>query len=189
MGKSKRCLSFNSHPPICFYSLTNIDDDDDEQRLTPRKKFKKTSSKLDIGYASEDDLEKYSTTSAYETCSNFNLERKKISLSPSLSIYRKKYFTSSYDASVEYTDGDQSDNDVDISTSIPIHHYGKGESLYYNRYATTTGYSSDDQPLMSSIHSEPCWDGYQVNLLHLFFMNLSFRIHCIVQRLIQWKVH
>lgn len=218
MGKFKRRLSLNHHPTISYYSLTNIDD-------KPTKKFKKTS---DIGYASEDDLEKtllkrsssdghlhmkmsshlssnlshslpcmdYSIPSIYETCLN---ETKKISLEPSLSIYRKKYLTSppltshSYDGSVESTDdGDQSDNDVDIFTSIPIHHYGKGESLYYNRYATTTttGYSSDDHPLMSSIHSEPCWDGYQVNLLHSFLsLNISSRIHCTVQRLIRWNIH
>lgn len=236
MAKSKRRLSLNvlpNHSPsIFYYSLTNIDDNDDdhdndhhhhnyEKQTISRKKFKVTSSKFDIGYASEDALEKpiinpmrktrsdtsihskaswnlfssslthslplfdhqssssssweHSTTSAYETSSNPDIDRsleetKKTSIEPSLAIYRRKYTQSpvishSYDASVEYTDGDQSENDVDLSTSIPIHHYGKGESLVYNRYATTTttttGYSSDIEP-NSSIQSEPCWDGYQV---------------------------
>lgn len=197
MAKSKRRLSFNVipnlSPSIFYYSLTNIDNDDHHpyKQSTTRKKFPTNSSKFDIGYASEDALEKpviclmrkcrsdtsipschhrLSTTttssSAYETSSNPDIDQsfnqtKQLSIEPSLSIYRKKYTQSpvisqSYDASVEYTDGDQSENDVDS----PNHHHR--ESLVYNRYATTTtGYSSDIEPTSSS-QSEPCWDGYQV---------------------------
>jgi hypothetical protein len=213
----------NLSPSIFYYSLTNINDYNDQQK-------QKTSSKLDIGYASEDDFDKkpiykikksqsdytiyfksksniisslthslplfehnhfipkwwrHSITSAYDTCSNPDIdlsieETKQSSIKkPSLLIYSKKYTKSplvsnSYDASAEYTDAEQSENDVDIlpSSSSPIHHYQNSESLFYNRYATTTtGYSSDidDQQLMPQIKtekiesSEPCWDGYQVN--------------------------
>jgi hypothetical protein len=55
MAKSKRRMSLNVlpnlSPSIFYYSLTNINDYDDDISL-------KTSSKLDIGYASEDDLDK-----------------------------------------------------------------------------------------------------------------------------------
>lgn len=58
--------------------------------------------------------------------------------------------SNSYDASAEYTDPEQSENDVDILSSdfnstSPVHQYLKPESQFYNRYTTTTttGYSSD----------------------------------------------
>ena len=63
--------------------------------------------------------------------------------------------SNSYDASAEYTDPEQSENDVDILSSdfnstSPIHRYPNPESQFYNRYTTTTtttttttGYSSD----------------------------------------------
>jgi hypothetical protein len=192
----------NLSPSIFYYSLTNINDYDDKIFI---KKQKKTSSKLDIGYASEDDFDKklihtikksqsddtirlkttsnilsslthslplfehkhflpewwrHSITSAYDTCSNPDIdlsieETKKTSIKPSLLMYSKKYrkikqksslISNSYDASAEYTDPEQSENDVDIltSSSSPIHHHQNSESLFYNRYTTTTtGYSSD----------------------------------------------
>jgi hypothetical protein len=178
-------------PSIFYYSLTNINDYDDQ---IIRKKQKKTSSKLDIGYASEEDFDKkpiyslkkslsdskmnfkpisnilsslthslplfehhewwrHSITSAYDTCSNTDIdlsieETKKPSIKPSLLIYSKKYtkiplISTSYDASAEYTDPDQSENDVDLFSSD----YRKSDSLFYNRYTTTTtGYSSDIEP-------------------------------------------
>ena len=59
--------------------------------------------------------------------------------------------SNSYDASAEYTDPEQSENDVDILSSdfnstSPVHRYPNPESQFYNRYTTTTtttGYSSD----------------------------------------------
>jgi hypothetical protein len=222
----------NLSPSIFYYSLTNINNYDDNRQ-------KQTSSKLDIGYASEDDFDKkliykikksqsdyiinlkstsniilsrtyslplfehnhflpewwrHSITSAYDTCSNPDIdlsieETKKSSIKPSLLIYSKKYtkikqksplISNSYDASAEYTDPEQSENDADILSLSPIHHYQNSESLFYNRYTTTTtGYSSDieletttipsnieNQQIPSLItieSSEPCWDGYQVN--------------------------
>ena len=127
---------------------------------------------------------RHSITSAYDTCSNpdidFSIEEtKKISTKPSLSIYNKKYRTNkrkssnSYDASVEYTDAEQSENDLDILSSdlSPIHHHQNSESLLYNRYTTTTGYSSEieEQQLekLPIENTEPCWDGYQVNLIQI----------------------
>jgi hypothetical protein len=238
MAKSKRRMSLNilsqHSSSIFYYSLTNINDYDEH---IPLKKQKRTSSKLDIGYASEDDFDKkpinsikksqsdfnvyskptsnilsslthslplfeynqwwkHSSTSAYDTCSNPDIdlsieETKKISIEPSLLMYKKKYRTNkqnSYDASVEYTDAEQSENDVDILSSdlSPIHHYQNSESLLYNRYTTTTttttGYSSDVELETTTIpseieeeqqitseklpieSSEPCWDGYQVKI-------------------------
>ncbi|CAF0732521.1 unnamed protein product [Rotaria sordida] len=68
-------------------------------------------------------------------------------------IKQKKFLfnptSNSYDASAEYTDPEQSENDVDILSSdfnstSPVHHYQNSESQFYNRYTTTTtGYSSD----------------------------------------------
>jgi len=74
--------------------------------------------------------------------------------SPPISNLKQKKFLSnptsnSYDASAEYTDPEQSENDVDILSSdfnstSPVHHYQNSESQFYNRYTTTTtGYSSD----------------------------------------------
>lgn len=238
MATSKRRMSLNhlplNSPSKFYYSLTNVNDIDD-QIIT--KKQKKTSSKLDIGYESEDEnnhLDKtfqsmnhikkshsdyfirqtqknsmflslthslplfehdhhlptwwrHSITSAYDTCSNpdidFSIEEtKKQPTKPSLLMYSKKYTkfkrikpcsqqqtllsltlntkqnqstlnpaSNSYDASAEYTDPEQSENDVDILSSdfnstSPVHHYRKSESQFYNRYTTTTtttGYSSD----------------------------------------------
>ena len=57
--------------------------------------------------------------------------------------------SNSYDASAEYTDPEQSENDVDILSSdfnsaSPVHRYHSSKSQFYNRYTTTTtGYSSD----------------------------------------------
>jgi len=198
----------NLSPSIFYYSLTNINDYDDRQ--------KQTSSKLDIGYASEDDFDKkpiykikksqsdytinfksssssniisslthslplfehnhflpewwrHSITSAYDTCSNPDIdlsieETKKASIKPSLLIYSKKYtkikqksslISNSYDASAEYTDPEQSENDVDILSLSPIHHYQNSESLFYNRYTTTTtGYSSDIEFETTTIPSD-----------------------------------
>jgi hypothetical protein len=210
MAKSKQHMSLNLlpnfSPSTFYYSLTNINDYNDDMT---RNKQKKTSSKLDIGYASEDDYDKkrifllrkslsdhilnirtspnilsslthslpifddnlflpewwrHSITSAYDTCSNPDIElsieeTKKATVTPSLLMYSKKYTkieqkstltSSSYDASGEYTDPDQSENDVDnlssdVPISSPIHYYRNSESLFYNRYTTTTttGYSSD----------------------------------------------
>ncbi|CAF4268512.1 unnamed protein product, partial [Rotaria sp. Silwood2] len=237
MATSKRRMSLNllpiNSPSTFYYSLTNINDIDDQ---TITKKHKKTSSKLDIGYESEDEnnhLDKnlhsvyhirksqsdylirqpipnnniflslthslplfehnnhfptwwrHSITSAYDTCSNpdidFSIEEtKKQQTKPSLLMYSKKYTkfkriksfsqqqtlsslssnikqkklplnptSNSYDASAEYTDPEQSENDVDILSSdfnstSPVHHYQNSESQFYNRYTTTTtGYSSD----------------------------------------------
>jgi hypothetical protein len=243
MAKSKRRMSLNIlpnlSPSIFYYSLTNINDYDDS---IPSKKQKKNSSKLDIGYASEDDFDRkpiyslkksrsdftiyskptsnilsslthslplfehnewwrHSITSAYDTCSNPDIdlsieETKQVANKPSLLIYSKKYRTSkeisnSYDASVEYTDAEQSENDGDILSS-PIHHYQNAESLFYNRYTTaTTGYSSDIEFETTTIpseieispinsdklpmeNSEPCWDGYQVNLIQFKNLIISF---------------
>jgi hypothetical protein len=75
-------------------------------------------------------------------------------LSPTISNVKQKRLPSnpasnSYDASAEYTDPEQSENDVDILSSdfnsaSPVHHYQNIESQFYNRYTTTTtGYSSD----------------------------------------------
>lgn len=251
MAKSKRRMSLNPlpdlSPSIFYYSLTNINDHEEQ---IPAKKQKKMSSKLDIGYASEDDFDKkpiyamkksqsdctihskpvsnilsslthslpffdhqqwwrHSTTSAYDTCSNPDIdlsleETKKVSTKPSLLMYSKKYIktrrtspliSNSYDASVEYTDADQSENDVDIlSSDLATSVSRNGDCLFYNRYATTTtttGYSSDveleriagiveleDEPEKFTCpveSSEPCWDGYQVhstqfsNLILIFF--------------------
>ncbi|CAF1643968.1 unnamed protein product, partial [Adineta ricciae] len=206
MAKSTQRMSLTVLPTLSpstfYYSLTNINDYDDDTGM--RKKQKRTSSKLDIGYASGDDFEKkscflrkkshsdysihtkptnlilskrihslpsftcnqvlpewwrHSITSAYDTCSNPDIdtsieEKKKSSKKPSLLIYSKKYTkfesktsatSNSYDASGEYTDADQSENDVDaLSSSSPTHYYRNSEALFYNRYTTTTtGYSSD----------------------------------------------
>ncbi|CAF1273357.1 unnamed protein product [Rotaria sp. Silwood1] len=240
MATSKRRMSLNllpiDSPSTFYYSLTNINDIDDQ---TITKKQKKTLSKLDIGYESEDENNhshknlqsiyrikksqsdyligqtipnnniflslthslplfehyhhlptwwRHSITSAYDTCSNpdidFSIEETKTQQTkPSLLMYSKKYTkfkriksssqqqtlsspssnikqkklplnptSNSYDASAEYTDPEQSENDVDILSSdfnstSPIHHYQNSESQYYNRYTTTTttttGYSSD----------------------------------------------
>ncbi|CAF1192107.1 unnamed protein product [Adineta steineri] len=205
MAKSYQPSSVNVlptlSPPTFYYSLTNINDYDDN---IVRKKQKKTSSKLDIGYASEDDIDKKSSfltkksqsdytvnlksstnilstqahslpslehthlvpdwwtnsaTSAYDTCSNPDIDlsiekKKKTKIKPSLLMYDKKYTriepkspltSNSYDASAEYTDPEQSENDVDVLSSLsPIHYCQNSESLFYNRYATTTtGYSSE----------------------------------------------
>ena len=220
MAKSKRLLSLNFlpnlTPPTFYYSLTNINDYDDDKILI--KKQKKTSSKLDIGYASEDDFDKkllytikksqsdytiglktstnmqsplthslplfehnqflpewwrHSITSAYDTCSNPDIdlsleETKKATIKPSLLMYSKKYTkikqkstltTNSYDASAEYTDPEQSENDVDILSSdlisSSIHRYQNSQSLFYNRYTTTTtGYSSDIEHDITTIPTE-----------------------------------
>ncbi|CAF4135173.1 unnamed protein product, partial [Rotaria sp. Silwood2] len=219
MIKSKRRMSLNFLPKLSpstvYYSLTNLNDNEDKIII---KKQKKTSSKLDIGYASEDDYDKkpistikksqsdsklkfkksttnilssltqslplfqhshmlpkwwrYSITSAYDTCSNPDIdmsidEKKKPKLKPSLLMYSKKYtklkkyiqqkstlISNSYDASTEYTDQEQSEDDVDTLSSdlislSPINHYQNSDSLFYNRYTTTTtttGYSSDIEP-------------------------------------------
>ncbi|CAF5142266.1 unnamed protein product, partial [Rotaria magnacalcarata] len=239
MATSKRRMSLNllpiNLPSTFYYSLTNINDID-VQTIT--KKHKKTSSKLDIGYESEDENNhsdknlqskyhikksqsdsfigqnmtdknifvsfthslplfehnhhlptwwRHSITSAYDTCSNpdidFSIEEtKKQQTKTSLLMYSKKYTkykrlkstseqqtlsspssivkqnksplnptSNSYDASAEYTDPEQSENDVDVLSSdfnstSPVHHYQKSESKFYNRYTTTTtttGYSSD----------------------------------------------
>ncbi|CAF4736425.1 unnamed protein product [Rotaria socialis] len=238
MATSKRRMSLNllpiNLPSTFYYSLTNINDID-VQTIT--KKHKKTSSKLDIGYETEDENNhsdknlqsiyhikksqsdyfigqnmtdknifvsfthslplfehnhhlptwwRHSITSAYDTCSNpdidFSIEEtKKQQTKTSLLMYSKKYTkykrlkstseqpalsspssivkqnksplnptSNSYDASAEYTDPEQSENDVDVLSSdfnstSPVHHYQKSESKFYNRYTTTTttGYSSD----------------------------------------------
>jgi hypothetical protein len=238
MATSKRRMSLNllpiNSPSTIYYSLTNINDLDDK---IITKKQKKTSSKLDVGYESEDEnnrsdrnlqpiyqfkksqsdyligqnidnknifsllthslpsLEhnhnlptwwRHSITSAYDTCSNPDIdlsleETKKAQTKTSLLMYSKKYTkykriktpsqqqslsspvsnikqknspinptSTSYDASAEYTDPEQSENDVDILSSdfnstSPVHHYQNSESQFYNRYTTTTttGYSSD----------------------------------------------
>jgi hypothetical protein len=229
MARSKQRMSLNllpiNSPSIFYYSLTNINDLDDN---IIRKKQKKTSSKLDVGYESEDEknlqpifqikkshsdysveqklnnktifsslthslpiLEhnhhlptwwRHSITSAYDTCSNPDIdlsleETKKSQTKTSLLMYSKKYTkfkrikpfsqqqllsppisnikqkklpsnpaSNSYDASAEYTDPEQSENDVDILSSdfnstSPVHH---SQSQFYNRYTTTTTrYSSD----------------------------------------------
>ncbi|CAF3834286.1 unnamed protein product [Rotaria magnacalcarata] len=56
-SKRRRSLSYlpNLSPSKLYYSLTNINDYDDK---IIRKKYKKTTSKLDIGYASEDDYDR-----------------------------------------------------------------------------------------------------------------------------------
>ncbi|CAF1248480.1 unnamed protein product [Rotaria sp. Silwood1] len=228
MIKSKRRMSLNFLPKLSpstfYYSLTNINDIDDKIII---KKQKKTSSKLDIGYASEDDYDKkpistikkcqsdskiqlksktnilssltqslpllehihllpkwwrYSTTSAYDTCSNPDIdmsieETKKTKPEPSLLMYSKKYtkfkkyieqkptlISNSYDASTEYTDPEPSEDDVDTLSSdlislSPINHYQNSDSLFYNRYTrttttTTTGYSSDIELETTTIPSK-----------------------------------
>jgi hypothetical protein len=234
MARSKQRMSLNllpiNSPSTCYYSLTNINDIDDQ---IIRKKQKKTLSKLDVGYESEDEKNlqaifhikksqsdyfigqklnnrnlfsslthslplfehnhlptwwRHSITSAYDTCSNPDIdlsleETKKSQVKTSLLMYSKKYTkfkrikpvsqqqslsspppliannkqkklpphptSNSYDASAEYTDPEQSENDVDILSSdfnstSPVHHYQTSESQFYNRYTTTTtGYSSD----------------------------------------------
>ncbi|CAF1366901.1 unnamed protein product [Adineta steineri] len=238
--RSKRRMSLNllpiKSPSTFYYSLTNINDDiavvaDDQ--INTNKKQKKTLSKLDVGYESEDETNqsnenllpifhiktsqsdyyigqklhtnnktsfsslthslpllednhhlptwwRHSITSAYDTCSNPDIdlsieETKKTQNKPSLLMYSKKYTkykqfkssqqplsppliqnktpsnppSNSYDASAEYTDPEQSENDVDLLSSdfnstSPIHHYQNSELQFYNRYTTTTtGYSSD----------------------------------------------
>lgn len=159
--------------------------------------MKKTCSKLDIGYASEEECEKkpiftlkksqsdsrlngklcstrfsslthslplfeheqkwrHSITSAYDTCSNPDIDRslhERRRFKPSLLMYKKKYLQSpfvsnSYDASVEYTDDEPSENDLDFM-SPSINDYQNSPSFVYHRYmtttttTTTTGYSSD----------------------------------------------
>ncbi len=85
--------------------------------------------------------------------------------SPSTSNTKQKKLPSnpasnSYDASAEYTDPEQSENDVDILSSdfnstSPVHHYQHSESQFYNRYTTTTtGYSSDIELETTTTHSE-----------------------------------
>lgn len=226
-------LLSNPSPSILYYSLTNIHDFDEQQRT---KKYKKTISKLDVGYESEDDPNhssdkpiqpifsikksqsdyyvghelpaicsslthslplfkhnqflpnwwRHSITSAYDTCSNPDIdlsmeETKKRTTATqaktSLLMYSKKYTkfkrikvpsqassvvpngkkktslnptSTSYDASAEYTDPEQSENDVDMLSSdfnsaSPTHQYPQAECQFYNRYTTTTttGYSSD----------------------------------------------
>jgi hypothetical protein len=238
MATSKRRMSLNllpiNSPSTFYYSLTNINDIDDQ--IIPKKQ-KKTLSKLDVGYESEDENNhsdknlqpiyhlrksqsdyligqktdqknifsylthslpsfehnhhlptwwRHSITSAYDTCSNPDIdlsieETKKLQTKTSLLMYSKKYTkfkriktpsqqpslsspisnikqkpsppnptSNSYDASAEYTDPEQSENDVDILSSdfnstSPLHHYQNSESQFYNRYTTTTttGYSSD----------------------------------------------
>jgi hypothetical protein len=238
MARSKQRMSLNllpiNSPSTFYYSLTNINDIDDN---IITKKQKKTLSKLDVGYESEDENNhssdknlqpifqikksqsdyligqnlnnknifsslthslpllkhnhhlptwwRHSITSAYDTCSNPDIdlsieETKKSQTKTSLLMYSKKYTkfkriksqqqssssppisnikqkklpsnptSNSYDASAEYTDPEQSENDVDIlssdfnSTSPVHHHYQNSESQFYNRYTTTTtGYSSD----------------------------------------------
>ncbi len=248
MARSKRRMSLNllpiNSPSTCYYSLTNINDLD-EQIIT--KKQKRTLSKLDVGYESEDEnnhsdkhlqpifqlrksqsdylleqksnqhnlfsslthslpsLEhnhhlptwwRHSITSAYDTCSNPDIdlsleETKKVHTKTSLLMYSKKYTkfqrmrstseqqslsspisnakqkkspskptSHSYDASAEYTDPEQSENDVDILSSdfnsaSPVHRYHNSESQFYNRYTTTTtGYSSDVELETTTIPSE-----------------------------------
>ncbi|CAF1061378.1 unnamed protein product [Adineta ricciae] len=238
MARSKRQMSLNllpiNSPSTFYYSLTNINDLDDQ--INTNKKQKRTLSKLDVGYESEDETNqsdeslqpifqiktsqsdyyigqnftnynktsftslthslpvlehnhhlpnwwRHSITSAYDTCSNPDIdisieEAKKAQVKPSLLMYSKKYTDSkpspsqlsplqsklpsnpasnSYDASAEYTDPEQSENDVDILSSdfnsnSPVHRYHNCEPQYYNRYkktttttttTTTTGYSSD----------------------------------------------
>ena len=238
IARSKRRMSLNAlainSPSTFYYSLTNINDDLDEN--ITRKKSRRTLSKLDVGYESEDetnqpDSEKQlrplfhmkksqsdfllgqnphstknlfssrthslpslehrhhlptwwrqSITSAYDTCSNPDIdlsleETKKSPIKTSLLMYSKKYTkvkriksqslsspsasnpkqkkvssnptSNSYDASAEYTDPEQSENDVDVLSSdfhstSPVHHYQTSECQFYNRYTTTTtGYSSD----------------------------------------------
>jgi hypothetical protein len=225
MAKCKRRMSLNYlvpklSPSTFYYSLTNINDFDDT-------KTTRTLSKLDVGYASEDDFDdknviqainkikksqsdfliglktnpisssslthslplfehnqvlpkwcRHSITSAYDTCSNPDIdlsleETKKAAIKPSLLMYSKKYtkfkrtieqksvlltnlISNSYDASAEYTDAEQSENDVDIlssdfTSSSPSHHYRNSESLFYNRYTTTTTeYSSDIEREMTT---------------------------------------
>ena len=235
--KSERHMSLNvlsnPSPSIFYYSLTNIHDFDEQQRS---KKYKKTISKLDVGYESEDDPNhpsdkqiqpiysikkshsdyyvghklpeicsplthslplfkhnqflpnwwRHSITSAYDTCSNPDIDlsmeetKKKTQAKTSLLMYSKKYTkvkrikmpsqasssvvpnakkktslnptSTSYDASAEYTDPEQSENDVDMLSSdfnsaSPTHHYPQSDCQFYNRYTTTTttttGYSSD----------------------------------------------
>ncbi|CAF1005308.1 unnamed protein product [Rotaria sordida] len=227
-SKRRRSLNYlpsNLSPSTFYYSLTNINDYDDKKII---KKQKKTLSKLDIGYASEDDYEnkklilttikksqsdskiqlkksttnilssltqslplfqhihllpkwwRYSITSAYDTCSNPDIdmsieETKKSKIKPSLLMYSKKYtkfkkyieqkstlISNSYDASTEYTDQEQSENDVDTLSSdllslSPINHYQNSDSLFYNRYTTTTtttGYSSDIELETTTIPSK-----------------------------------
>ena len=231
MARSKRRMSLNvlaiNSPSTFYYSLTNINDLD-EKIIT--KKHKKTLSKLDVGYESEDETNhqiqpifhlkksqsdfligqnlstknlfttrthslpllehrhhlptwwRQSITSAYDTCSNPDIdlsveETKKTQTKTSLLMYSKKYTkvkriksqslsspstsnpkqkkmpsnptSNSYDASAEYTDPEQSENDVDVLSSdfnstSPVHHYQNAEPQFYNRYTTTTtGYSSD----------------------------------------------
>ncbi|UJR37883.1 hypothetical protein I4U23_030573 [Adineta vaga] len=233
MSRSKRQMSLNllpiNSPSTFYYSLTNINDIDDQ--INTNEKQKRTLSKLDVGYETEDEINqsdeslrpifqiktsqsdyyigqklpnqgrtsfsslthslpvlerdrhlpnwwRHSITSAYDTCSNPDIdlsieEAKKTQPKPSLLMYSKKYTNSkpspsqlspsspvqkklssnSYDASAEYTDPEQSENDVDVLSSdfnstSPIHQYHRSESQYYNRYkttttTTTTGYSSD----------------------------------------------
>jgi hypothetical protein len=243
MARSKQRMSLNllpiNSPSTFYYSLTNINDLDDN---IITKKQKKTSSKLDVGYESEDEknlqqiyqikksqsdysveqklnhnknifsslthslpiLEhnhhlptwwRHSITSAYDTCSNPDIdlsleETKQSQTKTSLLMYSKKYTkfkriksfsqqqslssppppqitnikqkklpsnptSNSYDASAEYTDPEQSENDVDILSLSPIHHYQNSESLFYNRYTTTTtGYSSDIELETTTIPSD-----------------------------------
>ena len=231
MARSKQGLSLNPlplySPSTFYYSLTNINDIDDQQVMV--KKQKRTLSKLDVGYESEDETNhhpiaihqqtifsikksqsdyhltkknericpslthslplfqrqqflptwwRHSITSAYDTCSNpdidFSIEEtKKTACKPSLLMYSKKYTkynrtqrlseapsqaspdsnikhespahpaSHSYDASAEYTDPEQSENDVDVLSSdfnsaSPVHNYSNSKSRYYNRYTTTT---------------------------------------------------
>ena len=197
----------NLSPSTLYYSLTNINDVDEQYiQTTTTTTTTKTLSKLDVGYASEEDeLEKhqlqpiyrmkpsrsdshidrksnpifsslthslpilernnsdwwwrYSITSAYETCSNpdmdLSIERAKTVNTKPKTVKRPTLPSYSYDASAEYTDPEQSDNDVDVlSSDSPssslAHQYPTSDSLVYNRYTTgttatttTTGYSTD----------------------------------------------
>ena len=217
MVNSKRRMSLNLlpnlSPSIFYYSLININDYDNKINS---KLIKQISSKLDIGYASEDDwdkkfpnttikksqscniieskktnsilssltqslplfehkdfISKYwrnSVTSAYDTGSNPDIDistdetKKMTSINSSLLMYSKKYTkvkhksaltSNSYDASTEYTDPEQSEDDVEIlssdlissssssSSSSSNNYYEKPHLLFYNRYETKNKCSLD----------------------------------------------
>jgi len=113
MSIAKRCK-----PSIYYYSLTNINDYDDEFRL-------------DIGYASEDEFDRKVKRIHRQTKYSSNPE---IDSKSSFVMYERKY-PNSYD-----TDDERSENDLDL-TSSSINFDRKS---VYNRYSTaTTGYSSD----------------------------------------------
>lgn len=156
-SKRRRSLGYlpNLSPSKLYYSLTNIIDYDDEEII--RKKYKTTTSKLDIGYASEEDYDKKPSSTLKRSQSDSQLQMKSksnilSSLTHSLPIFETRYLvpkwwrhsiTSAYDTC--------SNPDVDLSLEERKRKPMKPSLLIYSKkYSKLKRYIEEKSSLKSN---------------------------------------